>query len=65
MKTVILAMMLLGLSGCLTVSDGVLCSETFEDRELLLDGLKAHPEAPEAVGEPAVNLLITLKVCEG
>ena len=63
MKYAMLVLMALGLSGCLAASDSVLCAETTKDRQDLTDGLRAHPETPDAVGEPAVSLLITLKVC--
>ena len=53
----------LGLSAC-NVSQPVLCEQSFDDRADLVAGLNDNPDTAEAVGKPAVSLLITLSVCE-
>lgn len=59
---------ILGAGGCFastTPSETALCREVIASRDALNDGLVAHPETPEAVGRPAVDVLFVLSVCGG
>ena len=60
MKQLITALIFIGLSGCeIPVSDAALCGETMTDRVAALRaGLEAHPETADAVGDPAVDVVI-------
>lgn len=55
----------LGLTACLAspVNNEALCVATAADRVNLTNGLLANPQTPDAVGEPAVSILVALSVC--
>ena len=53
---------LIGLSGCAAlVSTEAICARTANSAENLRVGLIQNPQTPDAVGRPAVDILITLK----
>lgn len=55
----ILVLTFLGLSGCTATSDAAFCAATYS--RVIADlraGLEAHPETPDAVGEPATDAVL-------
>ena len=66
MRKTLALLLCLSLIGCAaSISETALCRETDVDRTALNAGIVANPDIPEAVGNPAVGLLVTLSVCEG
>lgn len=46
----------IGMTGCVTTT---ICESRIpQEADRLNDALLAHPETPDAVGEPAVNLIV-------
>ncbi len=60
MRKIALAMVaVLGLTACVKPSTNAgLCLAQRDDMAALRVGLRAHPETPDAVGEPATDLVI-------
>jgi hypothetical protein len=57
---------LIGATACAApTTDSAICMATRNDTPALFEALKAHPETPDAVGEPATSIVITLRTCPG
>ena len=54
----IAAVTLLGLSACAPVSDSAICAGLGRPIADLRAGLERHPETPQAVGEPATDVVL-------
>lgn len=55
----VLVLSCLGLSGCGATSDAAFCGEDYTTVIAeLRGGLEAHPETPDAVGEPATDAVL-------
>ena len=55
----IIALTLIGLSGCAGVSDAAFCGEKYtRSIQGLRAGLEQHPETPDAGGEPGADVVL-------
>ena len=55
----IAALTLIGLTGCNAATDAALCGPDLASQVASLrSGLEAHPETPDAVGEPATSVVL-------
>ena len=59
LRTALALVALIGLTGCVKpATDAGLCLAQRGDMARLAAGLRAHPETPDAVGEPATDLVV-------
>ena len=55
----IIALALIGLSGCVATSDAAFCGPDYTRAvQGLRAGLEQHPETPDAVGEPGTDVVL-------
>ena len=58
MMRLILTITLIGATGCSVSVDALCTSGLPDDAARLRAGMEAHPETPDAVGEPATDIVL-------